>query len=256
MSAARTKGALVHMITSYDTECAPCRQCIGSRMAQEAAPAPKTARGPFAAPCVSLPAMTEITAARLFRRKPIRRYAGMGAAYAWLRAYHREVANALASREQSWATLVEDMALDGVTSRSGAPLTGNATLRVWPRVCRDVEAHAVVQAQAAAKRKRMPSSRSPDWRPEVVPPAAGAALPAGVAQAPRATDYPVAASPWIGPQARPEATSLQTAPAGLDVQPGEADLSHLDEAGRARVKAVQDALMEQLTLMGQKIYGP
>lgn len=198
--------------------------------------------------------MTEINAARLFRRKPVRRYAGMGAAYAWLRAYHREVANALASREQSWASLVEDMALDGVTIRSGAPLTGNAALRVWPRVCRDVEAHAVVQAQATAKRKRMLSSRSRDWRPEVVPPTPGAA------QAPRAADHPAAAPPWIrpqsNPQAMPEATPLQTVPSRSEGQPGEEDLSHLDEAARARVKAVQDQFMEQLSKMGQKIYGP
>ncbi len=79
---------------------------------------------PFAARRASLPAMTEINAARLFRRKPIRRYVGMGAAYSWLRAYHREVANALARREQSWASLVEDMALDGVTCSATARMAG------------------------------------------------------------------------------------------------------------------------------------
>ena len=79
---------------------------------------------------------------------------------------------------------------------------------------------------------------------------------AGVAQAPRATDYPVAAPPSTRPQPRPEATSLQTVPSGLEVQPGEVDLSHPDEVGRARMKAMQERLKEQLSVMGQKIYGP
>ncbi len=112
--------------------------------------------------------MTDIKAARLFRKKPVRRYVGRGATYSWLRAYHREVAAALARREQSWASLVADMSLDGVMGRSGAPLTANAALRVWPRVCRDVTAEADAKAQAATQRKGMPSRRSPDWRPEVV----------------------------------------------------------------------------------------
>ena len=104
--------------------------------------------------------MTDSTAARLFRKKPVRSYRGRGEVYSWLRAYQKEVAAALAREELTWARLIADIALDGVTGRAGAPLTANAALRVWQRVSRD--AAASLAADAAKK--------PPDWRPQPVQP--------------------------------------------------------------------------------------
>ena len=112
--------------------------------------------------------MTDSTAARLFRKKPVRSYRGRGEVYSWLRAYQKEVAAALAREELTWARLVADIALDGVTGRAGAPLTANAALRVWQRVSRD--AAASLAADAAKKRPKFPSRISPDWRPQPVQP--------------------------------------------------------------------------------------
>ncbi len=110
--------------------------------------------------------MTDPQPNRLFRKKRVRPYVGHGSVYAWLRAYHAEVAGALARQEQSWASLVADMALDGVTGRRGIGLTANAALRVWQRVCSDVTAESATPPQ----NRKYPSRISPEWRPTIVPP--------------------------------------------------------------------------------------
>ena len=112
--------------------------------------------------------MTDSTAARLFRKKPLRSYRGRSETYSWLRAHHGEVAAALAGEELTWARLVADMTLDGVAGRAGAPLTANAALRVWQRVKRDVAAS--LAAEAARMRPMFPSRLPPDWRPQPVQP--------------------------------------------------------------------------------------
>ena len=114
----------------------------------------------------------------------MRQYARRGYVYSWLRAYYSQVAAGLESGEQSWPSLVEAMARDGVTGRDGGKLTANAALKVWRRVCRDVDADAVARAGAAPKPK-YPSRISPNWRPQVVeplpgsPPSSPAAISAG-----------------------------------------------------------------------------
>jgi len=117
--------------------------------------------------------------------------------YAWLRAYHHEVAGALARQEQSWASLVADMALDGLTGRRGKCLTANAALRVWQRVCRDVEAEAI----SLPPKRISPSRMSPDWRPTVVPPP-----PIRTAPAPVAGTSPPASSDPRAPSRDPDMT--------------------------------------------------
>jgi hypothetical protein len=63
------------------------------------------------------------------------------------------------------------MAEDGVSGQDGAPLSVKSVSKVWQRVCRDVEAEAVVKAKAGrAVGRKMPSRISPEWRPVVVPP--------------------------------------------------------------------------------------
>ena len=114
-------------------------------------------------------AMSDANSSRLFRKRRVHQYARRGYVYSWLRAYYRQVSAALEAGEQSWPSLVEAMARDGVTGRNGAQLTANAALNVWRRVCRDVDAAAVRRAGAAPRRK-YPSRISPNWRPQVVEP--------------------------------------------------------------------------------------
>ncbi len=114
-------------------------------------------------------AMSDANGSRLFRKRRVHQYARRGYVYCWLRAYYSQVTAALETGEQSWPSLVEAMARDGVTGRNGAQLTANAALKVWRRVWRDVDAAAVGRASAAPKRK-YPSRISPNWRPQVVEP--------------------------------------------------------------------------------------
>ena len=124
---------------------------------------------PFAKSSDSLPLMSEISRAKLFRKRRVRSYRGRGDVYCWLRAHHSQVAVRLATQELSWSALAEALSREGLKGRNGVELTGRAVAQVWRRVCRDVEAEADAAAAAAPKRK-YPSRVSPDWRPQVVPP--------------------------------------------------------------------------------------
>ena len=75
--------------------------------------------------------MSDANSSRLFRKRRVHQYARRGYVYSWLRAYYRQVSAALEAGEQSWPSLVEAMARDGVTGRNGAQLTANAALNVW-----------------------------------------------------------------------------------------------------------------------------
>ena len=121
--------------------------------------------------------MSDADSSKRFRKRRVRQFARRGYVYSWLRAYYSQVAAGLESGEQSWPSLVAAMARDGVTGRDGGKLTANAALKVWRRVCRDVEAEADAAAAAAPKRK-YPSRISPDWRPQVVPPSQPSAVQA------------------------------------------------------------------------------
>ena len=114
---------------------------------------------------------------RLFRKRRVLQYARHGYAYSWLRANYNQVTAVLTSGEQSWPSVAEAMARDGVRSRSGGKLTPNAAVKVWRRVSRDVEAAAAAAAAAVPKRKYR-SQMLADWRPGLVPaPASPPSLP-------------------------------------------------------------------------------
>lgn len=165
---------------------------------------------------------------------------------------HDELVEHAAGKRMCWDTLCKRFAEHGLTDRRGAQAKPETARKTWLRVRRFVaQTRARKQAADALKKpvQTYPSSRPPDWRPEVVPQTPGVAQRQTVAQ------HPVVASPMQLPMPAsvPVPGSRATAIAAQDDGP---DLSHLDEVGRARVKAVQDALMEQLSLMSQKIYGP
>jgi hypothetical protein len=97
-------------------------------------------------------------------KKTARAYVGRGEIYCWLRAHYRRVARLLDRQERTWGALVDEMSRDGVKARGDRCLTANAVLRVWQRVCRDVERE---QDGTRAKRKK-PSHIAPGWRPQEV----------------------------------------------------------------------------------------
>jgi hypothetical protein len=106
---------------------------------------------------------------KLFRPRRERTYRGKGGVYSWLRARHAEVTVLMARGEATWGVLAARLAGSGVLGRSGTRPTANAMIRVWKRVCRDAEAE---EARSAAKIVRKhPSRMSPNWRPQVAPPA-------------------------------------------------------------------------------------
>jgi len=171
---------------------------------------------------------------RLIRKRKVRPYQGRSAIYAWLRAHHVAIAALRQSAPCFWAELVLDMVEDGVLDGRGANPTTQNTRMTWQRVQQDVEAEP---AKAKPIGGKYPSRISPDWRPQPVP--SPPVLPPPI-------QLPVPASV-------PVPGSLSTA---LAAQGGGSDLSHLDEVGRARVKAMQESVMEQLYAMGRKIHGP
>jgi hypothetical protein len=118
--------------------------------------------------------MSDAKRVNRFRKRRVRDYARRGQVYAWLRAYHDQVARALKSGEQSWLSLVEAMARDGVTGRDGGKLTANAALKVWRRVERDVEVEGA--RRAGEPKRKYPSRISPDWRPPLVSGVLGGAV--------------------------------------------------------------------------------
>ena len=151
-----------------------------------------------------------------FRKRRVRDYARRGQVYAWLRAYHDQVARALKSGEQSWPSLVEAMARDGVTARDGGKLTANAALKVWRRVGRDVEVEGARRA-GEQRRRKYPSRISPDWRPPLVSGVLGGAVTRDEAKATPSIN----ASTSAGAHAAPAAIEFATVDAdGNPVEEG------------------------------------
>ena len=153
------------------TEMGP-RRCRGRRSKIDAKDAP------FAKSSDSLPLMrmrmhqtscSEISRAKLFRKRRVRSYRGRGECTLVARTLFSSRC-ASGNEELSWAALAEALFREGVKrTQRESKLTRRAVAQVWRRVCRDVEAEADAAAAAAPKRK-YPSRISPDWRPQVVPP--------------------------------------------------------------------------------------
>ncbi len=122
--------------------------------------------------------MSDPVHTRLIRKKSAREHNARGAIYAWLRAYHVDVARCRDVERRSWGVLILEMVADGVRREDGKDPVAKNVSRVWERVCRDIEA----DAKAVRPKRSFPSDRSPDWRPEVVPQSPGVAQRQAVAQ--------------------------------------------------------------------------
>jgi hypothetical protein len=164
---------------------------------------------------------------------------------------HDELVEHAAGKRMRWDTLCKHFAEHGLTDRRGAQATPETARKTWQRA-RQFVAQVRARKQAADALKKpgqtYPSNRSPDWRPEVVPQTPGVAQRQAMAQ------HPVVASPMQlpVPASGPVPGSPPTALAPQDDGP---DLSRFDEVGRARVKAMRESILGQLSAISQKIYG-
>jgi hypothetical protein len=110
--------------------------------------------------------MNSVSTTPPFRKKRLQAYRGRGDIYAWLRTHCHTVAERLAADQTSWVFIAEEMIRHGVSGRSGEAPTANAVLRVWKRVCRDME---TTGERPGVKTSRLPPpSRYPEWSPPVL----------------------------------------------------------------------------------------
>ena len=127
--------------------------------------------------------MSSVSQTPPFRKKRLQAYRGRGDIYAWLRTHCQQVAERLAGGMATWAWIASEMERHGVKGREGETPSANAVLRVWQRVCRDLETLGESPTERRV-RPKPPSRFSKDWKPEafreparmavapVVPPAA------------------------------------------------------------------------------------
>ena len=103
-----------------------------------------------------------------------------GAVYRWLKKHHRTIKAGFARTGAGWDSVVEAMISDGVLGRGGVSPTCGSVSKVWHRLCRDLEEHAL-------QVRRPKRSRAGSWSPPTQPPAPAASRTPGVAGALRAT---------------------------------------------------------------------
>jgi hypothetical protein len=100
----------------------------------------------------------ELSLVRIRKRRLVL-YRNRGAIYSWLRAHHARVKALLDSGEATWPRLCAEMERHGVVDRLGATPTPNPAIKVWRRVCNEVD-------DAPVRKTRTYPSRMPkDWKP-------------------------------------------------------------------------------------------
>jgi hypothetical protein len=131
--------------------------------------------------------MSSVSQTPPFRRKRLQAYRGRGDIYAWLRTHCQQVAERLAGGMTTWAWIASEMERHGVKGREGETPSANAVLRVWQRVCRDLETLGESPTERRVRPK--PPSRFPkDWKPEAFLASAAAIVPAASADSPQPYD--------------------------------------------------------------------
>ena len=89
-------------------------------------------------------------------------------AYRWLHARHRDLAATFTKHPPCWPDIADTIAAAGILGGRGRPLTGRAVRRIWERVCRDVQAVAMVQVAGIRTRSRPRVNASASWQPTPV----------------------------------------------------------------------------------------
>jgi hypothetical protein len=104
----------------------------------------------------------------------LRAYSRHGDIYRWLRENYERVKHETANLQRTWESIAADIASDGVKGMRGRAPYAESVRRIWPRVCRDVEADRERQAQeeaaraaAGEKRRSYPSRMPQGLRPRV-----------------------------------------------------------------------------------------
>lgn len=99
-------------------------------------------------------------------------------AYRWLHRRHPELAATFIKHPPIWPDLADTMAAAGILGGRGRPLTGQAVRRIWDRVCRDVQAAALIQRSGPQAQTRKRVSAPAEWQPTPVPATAAVQTPA------------------------------------------------------------------------------
>ena len=144
----------------------------------------------------------------------------------WMLDHIDELVSAANGRRPRWGQLCERFASLDLKDGRGCLPSPEAARRTW----RHVRLYAASQEAAKSpKRSKPPSRMSPDWRPEVVPPA-------------------------VQPGTM---VSALRGPTGL-VPARSSSLAALEEdpAAKARADAMMDNVMQQLLDMDRKTFGP
>jgi len=111
------------------------------------------------------------TATPLAQRISERAHGNCSEAYLWLRLNYRRLRKRLTGRYPPYAEVAREMDAAEVRGGRGAAVTEQAVLRIWRRVCKDIEADA--QARGV-RHKPAPA----DWKPQPVRPSTAVSSPA------------------------------------------------------------------------------
>lgn len=95
-------------------------------------------------------------------------------AYRWLHAHHGELAATFIKHPPCWPDIADTIAAAGILGGQERPLTGRAVRRIWDRVCRDVQAAALIQRLGPQAQTRKRVSAPANWQPKPVPAVAAA----------------------------------------------------------------------------------
>ena len=97
------------------------------------------------------------------RKRRLVDYRNRGAVYSWLRAHHARVKSLLDAGEATWPRLCAEMVRHGVVDRGGAAPTPNPAIKVWRRLCEELD-----DSPPSYRFKNYPSRISKDWKPPLV----------------------------------------------------------------------------------------
>lgn len=144
---------------------------------------------------------------RVIARSRETSYKGHSPAYRWLREHHARLAPVFASLDPPLGEIAAEMASGGLTGGRGKPLTAKAVMRIWRRVCRDLEADAA--ARECVPERVQPSRLPPTWRPTSIDPPRGSVAPRAAPAVSRAPPAAASAGDEADERVRAQLASLQ-----------------------------------------------
>ncbi|WP_198022872.1 hypothetical protein [Methylosinus sp. LW3] len=177
----------------------------------------------------------------------LKAYSRHGDIYRWLRENYDRVEPEIVGLKRTWDSIAADIGREGVQGLRGKTPYGNSVRRIWPRVCRDVNAERERQAAEAREResrseqrRSYPSRQPADLRPLMATNGAGNS----VASSPRGRGVlalPKAGAPGVREglvrhPIEPQRAVQQRVAAEADIR---ARMSEIGEDGRLTPRAIE-----------------